>query len=220
MKFETRVRNIGPVDISNIRARVNSVPESLWHRNAEIMAVQAHTLTIPLREVCVVPSAKLVYGTWDEKDDTPVRCKGMFEEWKDDIDAVVSQLIPHYGYKKEDVTVINVIVARLLKKSLVYAHMDAEWGTLDYLFWESVHRIHVPIKTQPGVEFMVADRDYVDREAFFDSKGFKPEDHLYLKENQAYEVNNLRFHAVQNNSDDYRDHFIIDIRHKSKNPNN
>jgi len=220
MKFDARTRNIGPVDISKIRARVNAIPQDnpIWHRNAEQMAVQAHTLTLPLKEITVGPKPGGKYGTWDEKDDTPPRCKGMYDEWKEDIDAVVAQILPHYGYKKEDVAVINVIIARLLKKSQVYAHMDAEWGTLDYMFWDSVHRIHVPIKTQPGVEFMIADKDFVDREAFFDSKGFQPSDYLYFKESHAYEVNNLRFHAVQNNSDDYRDHFIIDIRHKSKNP--
>lgn len=145
------------------------------------------------------------------KDITPAVCVGL-------LDKAMPLIVAAFGEAGLDIArfeVVDVILARLLPGAEVFAHMDANYGTPQYQFWQGIYRMHLPLVTNERVEFCVAGRDYLDREAFVDAKGFAADDVLNLKRDTVYQVNNLRFHAVANKSDTLRDHLIVDLRDRT-----
>ena len=82
--------------------------------------------------------------------------------------------------------VVKAIFARLPPGAAIQPHKDA--GEL----LMNSHRIHVPLVTNPGVEFRV------DGSV------------LAVREGEAFELNNALPHAVYNHGTEARIHFIID----------
>lgn len=83
-------------------------------------------------------------------------------------------------------TVIRAMLAKLLAGKAIDEHMD------EHPSFAVGHRIHVPLVTNDRIRFMIDGDDF------------------YLKEGIAYEVSNLDYHAVANESDEDRVHFIFD----------
>jgi hypothetical protein len=82
--------------------------------------------------------------------------------------------------------VLNAQIALLPPGAVIPEHRDAG-PTL-----EVTHRVHVPLVTHADVVFSVED------------------EHLTLAEGQAYELDNMRRHAVENQSPIDRIHLIVD----------
>jgi hypothetical protein len=55
------------------------------------------------------------------------------------------------------------------------------------------HRVHIPLVTNPGVEFIVNGQP------------------KFLPEGEIWEINNIDQHEVHNRSDAYRVHLILDL---------
>jgi hypothetical protein len=77
------------------------------------------------------------------------------------------------------------MAAKLLSGGRIALHKDGHPS------FEHSHRIHVPLTTNPNVDFLIRGQNH------------------HLEEGVAYEVSNLDYHAVTNRGPD-RIHFIFD----------
>ena len=83
-------------------------------------------------------------------------------------------------------TIIRAMAAKLLPGEVITPHRDSHPS------FHHGHRIHVPIKTNPRVRFMIHGQPYK------------------LKVGQAYEINNQKTHSVMNKGVEERINFIFD----------
>jgi Aspartyl/Asparaginyl beta-hydroxylase len=100
--------------------------------------------------------------------------------WPDVMDKVLTRHYPAGG------TILRAMVTRLGPGCRIARHKDSHPS------FSVAHRIHVPLVTNPDVEFMVG-RERVPPRA-----------------HHAFELNNLMFHQVTNNGSSVRIHFIFD----------
>ena len=82
--------------------------------------------------------------------------------------------------------VLRAMMARLPAGARIARHRD------QHPSFDASHRIHLPLKTNPRVTFMVGS------------------DVIRAEEGVAFELNNTLPHEVVNNSDEPRIHFIFD----------
>jgi Aspartyl/Asparaginyl beta-hydroxylase len=108
----------------------------------------------------------------------------IWSEWRERIAPLVAQAIKPYGYARPAFP--RMMLARMPAGGRILPHTDANPSAR----WP--HKIHIPISTNPQVRF------YVD-----------PEWH-HMEVGQAYEVNNLGIHAVENAGDSARIHLIFE----------
>jgi hypothetical protein len=83
--------------------------------------------------------------------------------------------------------VIRLLLADLVPRGKITPHRDGGFGTV------LVHRLHLPVVTNPQVKFFIDDIPH------------------YLEPGVAYEFDNTRRHAVDNDSDQPRIHLMCDI---------
>jgi hypothetical protein len=89
--------------------------------------------------------------------------------------------------KYSDGKVIRSEIISMNPKSRIRSHKDR--GDILYL----ARRFHIPIKTNLQTFFVVEDKQY------------------FLNEGFIYELNNIKYHKVENNSDESRIHLIVDV---------
>lgn len=104
--------------------------------------------------------------------------------WRARIEPVLHAAIRPYGYARAQFP--RVMLARMAAGGRILPHKDANPAA----FWP--HKIHVPITTNDKVRFYI-----------------EPDWH-HLEVGQAYEVNNLDVHAVDNDGDTARIHLIFE----------
>lgn len=95
----------------------------------------------------------------------------------------IHKLLEEYA----DGKVIHAEIISMSPKSRIRMHKDR--GDMLYL----ARRFHVPLKTNSQTFFIVEDEKF------------------FLEEGRAYELNNVKYHGVRNNSDETRIHLIIDV---------
>jgi Aspartyl/Asparaginyl beta-hydroxylase len=83
--------------------------------------------------------------------------------------------------------IIRLLLAELKPRAKISPHKDMGPGVV------LVHRLHVPVVSNPDVKFFIDDVSH------------------YLKPGIAYEFDNTRRHAVDNDSDSPRIHLMCDI---------
>jgi hypothetical protein len=94
--------------------------------------------------------------------------------------GIIKNHYPHGG------TIIRAMAAKLLPGEVITPHRD------QHPSFHHGHRIHVPIKTNPRVRFMIDGRPYK------------------FKVGEAYEINNQKTHSVMNKGQEERINFIFD----------
>lgn len=108
----------------------------------------------------------------------------LWESWKDVLQPVLSAATRSYEYARAAYP--RIMLARMPVGGVIKPHQDlnpsARWP----------HKIHVPITTNENVRF------FIDPETY------------HLETGQAYEVNNLCTHAVENAGDSARIHLIFE----------
>lgn len=109
----------------------------------------------------------------------------MWDAWRALLLPVMSQASRAYGYA--DGRYPRVMLARMAPGGVIKPHRDANPAAR----WP--HKIHVPLLTNPGVVFYV------------DGVGYR------MPEGEAFEVNNLGVHAVENGGDSDRIHLIFEL---------
>ena len=84
-------------------------------------------------------------------------------------------------------SILRLMLTELPAGSAIPRHRDA------YALLEQTHRCHLPVVTNPDVTFMIDDVDY------------------HLAAGEAYEVDNMRPHAVTNAGSERRIHLICNV---------
>ena len=165
---------LGNFDCRALTEKVLSLGEDAWAgdpRRQQDYDVHAQTQSIILLFCDGWPQLTVSRGNgWDllAAEAVPV------------MDAVVESHYPAGG------SVIRAMMARLLPGCRIARHMDSHPS------FAVAHRIHVPLVTNAGVEFIVGDERVPPRPHF------------------AFELNNRMYHRVANNGDTGRIHFIFD----------
>ena len=107
----------------------------------------------------------------------------LWDEWKDVLLPIMEQAAKSLGY--ENYRFPRAMLAKLPARSEISRHSDGDAS-------HYIHKIHVPLITNPETVF------HVGREA------------RHLPAGEIFEVNNKRIHAVKNNGDQDRVHFIFE----------
>jgi hypothetical protein len=170
------VRPLGAVDIEPVREAILAIPEEIWSgvSTSKPNPYQALGKTQHLM-FRFVSSPK----DWSQSYDLPT-----WADWRERIEPLMAQATAEYGYARGAFP--RIMLARMPAGGVIHPHVDENRSAA----WP--HKIHVPIKTNPQVEF------YVD-----------PDVH-HLQAGQAYEVNNRGVHAVRNLGAESRIHLIFE----------
>lgn len=173
MLLETPVRKLGPVDHSALKAAVAAASAQAWlEDDTRQKSFEQHKQTQSL--------VMLFSSTWP--DPVVERRKGwdlLAEPATALMDRIIADHYPPGG------RIIRAMAAKLMAGGRIAVHKDGHPS------FAAAHRIHVPLVTNPDVDFVI--------------RGVSN----YLEEGVAYEVSNLDYHAVTNRGPD-RIHFIFD----------
>lgn len=104
------------------------------------------------------------------------------EKSQNELDKIYALIESYCGGKVVYAEIIN-----MKPRSRIKTHKDR--GDLMYV----ARRFHIPIKTNPDTFFIVNEKKY------------------HLDFGKIYELNNIQYHSVKNNSDEYRIHLIVDV---------
>jgi hypothetical protein len=170
------IRPLGAVDISGLRSDILAIPLAVWEReNAQK----------PNKFEALEKTQHIVFRFIKSPRDATVSMDfPLWAEWRTRLEPVLQQATQPYGYQHG--TFPRIMLAKMDPGGIIHPHVDANPAA----GWP--HKIHVPIQTNPGVEFYIEPQTY------------------HLEEGQAYEVNNRGVHAVKNLGDTPRIHLIFE----------
>lgn len=158
-----------------LQAMLEKIEDAWWDRDIRHNLYRNHATTrcIRLRHVTDYDFNNIKLMSFPELDDV----------FKQEVDDVLSALSRHYEYC--DFTAIILLLPAGAK---IEPHVDqGRWFRL-------AHRIHVPLVTNPDVEFRVGG------------------DCVSMKVGKAYEIDNAnKIHAVANNGATDRVHLVVDL---------
>ena len=173
MDIGVRTRPLGNVEIGALLDCLLGQPEELWLADYSLrqrVAPRQDTHTIYM----------LFAQGWPT---VPVGRLAGWEPLHEAAEPIIVRVLESYP---KGGRVVKAIFARLAPGAAIQPHQDAGQLLL------SSHRIHVPLVTNPGVEFSV------DGSV------------LPVQEGEAFELNNALPHSVHNHGAEARIHFIID----------
>lgn len=173
MKLDDPMRVLGPVDHRPLKAAVEALQPGVWlEDDIRQKSFEQHKQTQSV--------VMLFSNTWP---DPVVEKRKGWDHFAEPANALIEDIVAkHYppGGK-----IIRAMAAKLLSGGRIAVHKDGHPS------FAAAHRIHVPLVTNPDVDFLI-----------------RGENH-HLEEGVAYEVSNLDYHAVTNRGPD-RIHFIFD----------
>jgi len=117
----------------------------------------------------------------------------MYEKYADVVQPFYDRLMEIYP----KTTKLAMFMARLAPRQSIGGHCDSS------LFGIGCHRIHIPLKTNPDVEYVIADS--YDHES---NQGNGRMTSYYWEAGNVYEFSNEKWHEVHNNSDEWRIHIV------------
>jgi hypothetical protein len=166
---------LGPADCRDLRVRVDALDEAVWledqQRQIEYRNVHSQTQSLLLIFCDGWPEIEISYRRgWTYMGDAAA---GLMR-------SIVAAHYPHGG------KVLRAMVARLPPGGRIARHRDLHPS------FNISHRIHVPLQTNPDVEFIVGS------------------DRIRAEEGVAFEIDNSLPHQVANRGADHRIHFIFD----------
>jgi hypothetical protein len=173
--IDSPIRPLGYVDSRKLIERVAAADESDWfvnHRRQNDYEVHAQTQSIILVFFDGWPTVNVAHAEgWDAFGDVAMPV----------IDEVVAR---HYAVAG---IVLRVMLARLPSNCRIDAHVDRHPS------FSIAHRIHVPLLTNPDVEFIVGT------------------ERITTQPQHAFELNNKLPHSVFNRGATHRIHLIFDF---------
>jgi hypothetical protein len=174
MLIPTPTRPLGPVDCRALTARVLAAHESAWQgdtRRQNDYEVHAQTQSIVLVFFTGWPQVEVFHAAgWADFADVTMPV----------IEEIVARHYPPGGM------LLRAMFARLPPKCRIDPHVDR------HASFSVAHRIHVPLVTNPDVEFIVG------------------MEHIAPVPHHAFELNNAMPHGVTNHGDTARIHLIFD----------
>lgn len=170
------IRALGNVDIQALRADVLAIPEETWDQE---------DARKPNRFEALDRTRHIVFRFVDDtRDWRRSHDRAPWSEWRGLLEPVLAQATQAYGYRRAAFP--RVMLARMAPGGIIKPHVDANPAAK----WP--HKIHVPLRTNPQVGFLVGDRVH------------------HFPEGEAVEVNNLGMHAVRNDGGTDRIHLIFE----------
>ena len=186
MNFDGNFLEIGKIDPEPLRELVTTISDEEWnsdpfrqkryevHRDTQSVPLvfdpdfrHSHPTRLPRLqdfEQALIPALGLVADHYEESD-------------------IGHALIEEFGLGY----FVRATLVRLVAGGSIAPHTDNNFSLVHS------HRVHVPIETNPGVEFTVG------------------EETRSLAAGHVYEINNRRMHAVANTGDVDRVHLILDF---------
>ena len=179
MYFDGRFRFIGTVDPAPLAFAIDSFGEEAWLEHAsrqQMYHMHSQTQTIPL----------LFDDDGRHTDPTPWPRLAQLAPLIEPVLEQIRKANQPADGSADQGYFIRIVATRLSPHSFITPHRDGGHSLL------RAHRYHVPIKTDKGVDFKIADEV------------------RNLAAGEIWEINNRRVHAVRNQSDSPRIHLIID----------
>jgi hypothetical protein len=174
------IRELGPVDISSIREDILNLPQEIWevkdHDKPNKFDELGRTEHIVFKFIRDYDNHldNFFYPIWDE--------------WKSRLEPILETATKPYGYREGDFS--RIMLAKLPAGGKIHLHIDP------YKSSNCTHKIHIPIQTNPDVEFWINRKRY------------------HLLEGSAYEVNNKALHGGMNRGSTDRINLIIEYYEK------
>jgi hypothetical protein len=144
-------RDLGPVDISALRAAVMAIPESLWDKEN---ATKPNPFSALDKTRHIVFRFVTQWDDWRQSYD----CR-LWPEWRQLLEPPLAEATRAYGYANGGFP--RVMLARMPAGGQIHPHRDANPAAK----WP--HKIHVPLVTNEKVVFFVdgIERHLVEGEA-------------------------------------------------------
>lgn len=109
----------------------------------------------------------------------------IWDVWRAHLEPVMNQAIDVYGFRAP--VFPKVMLARLAAGAVIDRHVDGAGSNLH------THKIHVPIETNERAQMIISGRAF------------------HFQRGEAYEVNNLAPHSVENLGQTDRIHLIFEV---------
>ncbi|MEP6633594.1 MAG: aspartyl/asparaginyl beta-hydroxylase domain-containing protein [Luteimonas sp.] len=138
------VRQLGKVDIADVRGAILSIPEDVW--NAED-ADKPNRFEALDRTRHIVFRFVSNFHDWRESYDRP-----LWAQWRERLEPLLTQAVQPYSYAHAAFP--RVMLARMAPGGVIKPHRDANLAAK----WP--HKIHVPILTNDRVAFLVGNTEY------------------------------------------------------------
>lgn len=131
----TTIRQLGSIDVADLRAAVLAIPEDVW---------VAENAAKPNKFEVLDTTRHIVFRfvdsprDWRASHDRPA-----WAPWRRLLEPVLAQAVRDYGYARG--VFPRVMLARMPAGGVIHPHIDANPAAK----WP--HKIHVPLTTNPGV---------------------------------------------------------------------
>lgn len=171
---------LGPVDISVLQDKVATVDQNLW-KDSNTDMINPNKRNGPLSKT------KHITFKFSNKHIEPViyYISPLWYEWKSILLPIMDQATAPYEYEHKYYT--RAMLAYLPAGANIKPHSDGQ------IKGSRPHKIHIPLQT--------------NKKTFFSHGNGK---RYFFEVGHAYEVNNRRQHAVMNNGETDRIHFIFE----------
>lgn len=174
------VRELVAVDISSLQQDILNLSQETWKAQDEAKPNKFEKLG---RTEHIVFQFVRDYDNHLDVVDYPI-----WQEWKDKIKPILETVVEPYGYKQGGFS--RIMLAKLPPGGKINLHIDP------YQSSNFTHKIHIPIQTNPDVEFWVGRKRY------------------YFLEGHGYEVNNKALHGGINRGSTDRINLIFEYYEK------
>jgi len=176
LDIDVPLRELGPVEMEPLSEAILSLPREAWLENQQ----RQQDYDVHRRTESVV----LIFTSGDGWPEITVTRESGWDLLSETAVPLMTEIISnHY---EPGGTIIRAMAAKLLPGEVITPHRDAHPS------FHHGHRIHIPIKTNPRVRFMI------------DGQPYK------FKVGEAYEINNQKTHSVMNKGKEERINFIFD----------
>jgi hypothetical protein len=174
--IDVALKPLGPVAVEGLREAILALPQPPWEENqARQQDYDVHRST---------ESVVLIFTDGSGWPDITITRESGWDLLAELAVPLMTDIIRrHYP---PGGTIVRAMAAKLLPGKVISPHRDSHPS------FHYGHRIHIPIKTNPRVRFMIDGRPY------------------QMEVGQAYEINNQKSHSVMNKGNEERINFIFD----------
>lgn len=177
VKKPTDIRELATVEVSRLIALASRISPETWgqedrHKENDF-AVFHHTQHLVFRFIS------------ENRDPEDFYANPAWDVWKPVLMPLMQQAIAPYGFRNPQFP--KAMLAKLAAGHQIDPHYDGAGSN------QRVHKIHIPLVTNPEAEFLVGDGRF------------------HLDVGKAYEVNNIISHGAVNQGSEDRIHFIFEV---------
>jgi len=179
MRMDVDHRVVGQIPMTLIYDMLDAISPEDWFASDYRQAVgnmdNCNSIPIHHTPLCAVADC-------DGKAIKSIRKEKMYDKFYPLLEPILDELRKHYKFNQ-----YAAFMARLHPGGVIGEHRDR--GS----FLETCHRVHVPLKSNPKVRYVIDGQSY------------------YWEPGNIYEFDNTRVHGVYNDSEEFRIHLVINL---------